>query len=260
MDLVPYLKARIHMRKPKMKEIIEKVRMYGIKKSFVFFIYELRYFFREVTLGSYSQNGEDCIIYSLLNEKKHGFYIDVGANDPTRFSNTKKFYKLGWRGINIEPNSQKFSLFLKERKEDINLNIGIGTQTGFLDFYEFFPDTLSTFSLADAAKYRESGFILKKIEKISVLPLARVIDEYCKNGTIDFLSIDTEGFDLEVLISNNWENCKPTVICIESTFHEVGGKNSKNENEIHAFLLKHGYRLFKDNNLNSIYVQDTGIL
>jgi hypothetical protein len=51
---------------------------------------------------SYSQEGEDMVLYRTFETVKEGFYVDVGAHHPDRFSNTYKFYKQGWRGINID--------------------------------------------------------------------------------------------------------------------------------------------------------------
>jgi hypothetical protein len=91
--------------------------------------YQAKIFFntyiKSVFTNSYSQYGEDKIIDRLLGYKKSGFYINVGANHPYRFSNTYMFYKKGYRGVNIEPNPISFEKFLI-RKGDINLNIGIG--------------------------------------------------------------------------------------------------------------------------------------
>ncbi len=151
-----------------MSDILSKIQIYGITKSFILFIFEVRLLFRRLFFGSYSQNGEDYEIEFLLNNKKNGFYIDVGAINPIRFNNTKRFYQKGWTGINIEPNPKKIPLFLKERKRDINLNIGISEKEGILEFYEFFPDTLSTFSIKISRRNQSRGFILKKIEKVPV--------------------------------------------------------------------------------------------
>ena len=73
----------------------------------------------------YSQEGEDILIERMIGKKKKGFYIDIGAHHPYRFSNTYYFYKQGWSGINIEPNVEHFRYFLKHRKRDINLNKGL---------------------------------------------------------------------------------------------------------------------------------------
>src|SRR3989339_633328 len=89
---------------------------------------------------SYSQTGEDIIIDFFLKEKKSGFYIDVGAYHPVNLSNTYKFYKRGWNGVNIEPNHNKLSLFKNQRTRDINLNIGIGQNETKSKFFIFDAD------------------------------------------------------------------------------------------------------------------------
>ncbi len=115
------------------------------QNAFLRKLYNTKYSFLTI-FGSYSQHREDMLIDSLLKNKKNGFYVDVGANNPIGFNNTKRFYDKGWSGINIEPNIRGYKLFLEQRKRDINLNIGISKKEGNLTFYEMEPDMLSTFS------------------------------------------------------------------------------------------------------------------
>lgn len=228
-----------------MTDLFNKIKLYGLKKSFKYIIDELfSILWMQTFRGSYSQLGEDLIIDRILGYKNKGVYVDIGAHHPTRLSNTKRFYSRGWRGINIDPNSILIDKFNKERQEDINLRIGVGRKNGFLYFYEFFPSTLSTFSYKEAKKYVGEGFKLISKKKILVKTLASILDKYCKSKSIDFLSVDTEGMDLEVLESNNWIRYKPDVICIE---------NHGNEKKILSFLKKHGYELKYNNGLNSIF-------
>ena len=79
---------------------------------------------------SYSQFYEDLILFCIFYDVKNGFYIDVGANDPNHISVTKAFYLRGWNGINLEPLPDKYELLLKERKRDLNLQIGVGNEKG----------------------------------------------------------------------------------------------------------------------------------
>ena len=192
---------------------------------------------------SYSQQGEDIVIDTLLGNKKSGFYVDVWAHDPVRFSNTKRFYDRGWKGINIEPNPLLINKFEKTRKRDTNLNIGISKKNGRLFFYEFLPSTVSTFSEKEKNRCLKEGFKLQSMSKISVRTLKFVLNKYCRSKQIEFLSIDTEGTDLAVLESNNWEKVKPTVICVETN------KNNK----IAAYLKERGYQLITDNGINSVF-------
>jgi len=192
---------------------------------------------------SYSQWSEDIIIDDLLGKKKGGFYVDIGAYDPTRFSNTKKFYLRGWKGINIEPDPIRIRKFYNERSRDINLNIGIANKNSLLNFFKFSPQTLSTFSKKSLNDYQKQGYKLNEIIKVKVLKLSKVLEKNCRsNKRIDFLSIDTEGLDLEVLKSNNWKKFRPKVICIEGQ----GGNPEK-------FLIKLGYKKVHTNQTNTIF-------
>lgn len=75
---------------------------------------------------SYSQEGEDMILSRIFGDKKNGFYVDVGAHHPFRFSNTYLFYKRGWLGINIDAMPGSMRLFDRFRKNDINIESAIG--------------------------------------------------------------------------------------------------------------------------------------
>lgn len=184
--------------------LIDKYKIYGLFKFLrhVFYMVIFYRLYRQKILGSFSQEEEDLVIDKLLNYKKRGFYVDVGAYDPTQFSNTKRFYLKGWRGINIEPDTDNFKKFLKERKKDVNLNIGVGNKSDNLIYYKFFPDTVSTFSINDMNRNLRKKYKLIRKIKISVKKLSFVLRKYCRQ-TVDFISIDTEGLDLEVLKSNN---------------------------------------------------------
>ena len=93
-------------------------------------------------LKSYSQEGEDMILRRLFEKQQTGFYVDVGAHHPKRFSNTYLFYKRGWRGINIDLNPLTIELFNFCRREDININSAISDVEEIKKLY--FIDELNT--------------------------------------------------------------------------------------------------------------------
>src|SRR5438552_17947489 len=106
-----------------MQDILKKIKIYGIKKSINYAVRELYLkYWMQIVRNSYSQGGEDLVMDNFFNGKRKGFYVDVGANDPTRFNNTKRFYKKGWRGINIEPDPKLFEKIKSDRSRDTNLN------------------------------------------------------------------------------------------------------------------------------------------
>ena len=164
---------------------------------------------------SYSSNKEDVIIDILTGFKQNGVYIDVGANHPDIISVTKKFYDRGWRGINIEPNHDNYLLFLEKRKRDINLNFGIAEKEGEVDFFFKLNATIaeSTGFTFSKKVYDERRYDFKS-RKVKTIPLKKVFED---NGLVfaDFINIDTEGFENEVLKGNDWKKYKAGVLCVE---------------------------------------------
>lgn len=238
-----------------MKNLIEKIKLYGIKTSIEYVFMELlERPIRSMFFKTYSQKGEDIFIDKYLSYKKDGFYVDVGANDPDRFSNTKRFYNKKWNGINIEPDVDNYNKFFKKRMRDINLNIGIGQKISEAIFYKFETDTLSTFSKNEAEKYKKQGYKLKEEVYMKIDRLENIFSQYLNGRNVDFLSIDTEGFDVDVLKSNDWNKFKPKLICIESVSHDVNNINSEKEDGHELFLNNAGYKKIYDNKLNSIFV------
>lgn len=242
-----------------MKNTIKKIKIYGLRTSLIYAFSELRNkFFLNLFKKTYSQSEEDLIIDKLLNYKKYGFYVDIGAYDPYRFSNTMHFYKKGWKGINIEPDINNYKKFLNNRSRDINLNIGIGDKHNSLTFYQFLPDTISTFSKSEVEMYIKMGFQFVSKEKIIIERLDKILEKYCQNREIDFMSIDVEGFEMSVLKSNDWKKFIPKIICIESSdwnmFKPGVYNRDKGIEKEESFLRNHGYKKVYTTGCNSIFI------
>lgn len=234
------------MNKLELKEYIREKHPYFF--NFLKRINEMIFgFYRK----SYSQFGEDVVLSTFLNEIKNGFYVDIGAYHPKRYSNTYFFYKKGWRGINIDAKPGSMKLFRKKRKRDINLEIGIFKEEKELDFYIFNSATNNTFSKKMADMYINNGEIFEKKIIVKTVTLEHILDKYLSNNQkIDFLSIDVEGLDMEVLESNNWDKYKPNFILVE--MHNIAIVNIKNS-EIYKFLESIGYRLISVANITFIF-------
>ena len=180
--------------------------------------------------------------------------MDVGSNDPRHFNNTFYFYKLGWRGINIEPNKRKLNQFRLLRPGDLNLNLGIAQKIGIANFYSFEEDTLSTFSKEVSEKYQNMGHTLKKVGQVELQSLCSVFSNYLKpSQEIDFLTIDTEGYDLEVLKSNDWDKYRPHYIVVESLEYERENTGKKLNHIFNTYMNDIGYEIVADTFINSIY-------
>ena len=197
--------------------------------------------FTGYAIKTYSQEGEDLILRKVFGRKNNGFYIDIGAHHPKRFSNTFFFYKKGWKGINIEARPGSKILFDKIRPRDINLDFAISSEPKELTYYMFNEPALNGFSTQNVENLKDSKEykIIKEI-KLNTQRLDTVLTQYLTpTQNIDFMSIDVEGLDYDVLISNNWNLFKPKIIVIEDPNYDF-----KNGSQISNFLEKYDYKLF----------------
>ncbi|MDZ4168039.1 MAG: FkbM family methyltransferase [Coriobacteriia bacterium] len=206
--------------------------------------------FVDESVGSFSQFGEDLVIDAILGSPRDGVYVDVGANDPSELSNTQRFYRRGWRGVNIEPNTALCDELKRQRPEDVNLNIGIASKVGTLTFYLMEPATLSTFDPgAVKDNLAHPGARLAEEVSVAVEPLSDVLDEHVGERAIDFLSVDTEGLDLAVLKSNDWVRHRPRLVLVEVAW---------SGSEIVEYLGAQNYPLVWSNGVNGIFADQGG--
>lgn len=214
--------------------------------------------FKLYSTQSFSQEGEDLILKRIFENQKDGFYVDVGAHHPFRFSNTYLFYKKGWRGINLDAMPESMSIFKKYRPRDINLEIPIGENGKELTYHIFNEPALNTFDesrIQDILKNPE--YVLLKKIKIQIKSLKEILDQYLpKNQKIDFLSIDVEGLDFEVIKSNDWQKYRPKILLVESL--GGGGIQDFLHSEIYLFLSSQDYEVFAKT-FNTIILKDKNI-
>lgn len=201
---------------------------------------------------SYAQHGEDIALLQAFAGQATGFYVDVGAADPVQHSVTKLFYDMGWRGINIEPIQEHFDKLRRERPRDINIQTAIDVTPGEDTLYVFSTlPGLTTTDKSVADRHRASG-LHADVRKIAKTTLADVLTQHCTQPIqpIDFLKIDVEGWEEQVLRSVDLNIWRPRVLVVEATEPRTSiPSHQKWEHIVRAA----GYRLAQFDGLNRFY-------
>lgn len=181
------------------------------------------------------------ILRSIFCNQACGFYIDIGACHPRRFSNTYFFYQQGWSGINIDATPGQMKTFHKERPRDENLEIAIGRQNEYLTFFVFNEPALNTFDKELAYSRMSKKYYVIQEHSILTQPLVQILNAHLPEGQIiDFMSIDVEGLDLAVLQSNNWQCYRPRYLLVESLDFDL---ERPGDDATHAYVTSLHYKL-----------------
>ena len=187
----------------------------------------------------------DLIALKYLNIDK-GFFVDVGCFHPSRLNNTFLMYQKGWRGINIDMNEISIKLFNLVRSEDININCAVSKKEGEISFY-------TKKELFMSASLKKSSD-LKIIKKIQSRQLTNIINSTkYKSKQIDFLSVDCEGFDLEVIETLNFDIYSPKLICIEIPNKNIEDLKKK---ETYQYIISKNYKMIFSNEMNSMFLKN----
>jgi FkbM family methyltransferase len=203
---------------------------------------------------SFSQQGEDLVLQNIFHNRPKGFYVDIGAFHPVMYSNTYVFYLKGWNGINVEPNPENIQLFHRSRNRDITLNLAVSDTKEELTYYQFNFPAVNTFIRENAMHWSgQPGHFIEKEIKITGKTLTGILDENLPEGTeIDFLSVDCEGMELEVLKSNNWQKYRPKIILTEFLFYEY---ENYRDSEIYQFITSLGYKFHSISGITMFFVE-----
>lgn len=239
------------MKQQKVKKILQRLKEILEVSTGKAFVYSSSiYDFHNL---SFSQEGEDLILNRIFSHQKKGFYVDVGAHHPQRFSNTYLFYLKGWRGINIDAMPGSMMSFEHLRPEDTNIEAAISDSSEELIYFMFDEPALNGFS-EEISKNRDQLTHYKIIDKkaIKTQKLSNILKNFLPSGTeIDFLSIDVEGLDMQVLFSNDWSLYQPKIILIEELSTSL--RSISKETTTSRFLKEKGYEIFAKTYNTSIY-------
>lgn len=198
---------------------------------------------------SFSQGGGDDIqLNKLIKNAKPGVYVDIGCWHPVKSSNTYYFYLRGWKGICIDPNPELKSLYDRFRPKDNFINCAIGTEKKKVTYFQL-NDNYSTMNTLnyDFIKKHNLESQIKDTVNVPMYNLKNILDKNILEGErLDFFDIDVEGFDLEVLKSNDWNKYRPKIILIETDLSIQNDINS----EIVQYLKSVNYKLIAKSIIN----------
>ncbi len=203
---------------------------------------------------SFSKSGDDIQLRKLIKATSPGVYVDIGCWHPTNASNTYYFYVRGWKGLCIDPNPELKELYKKIRPRDYFLNYGVGEDSKHLNYYMLDDEhsSMNTLNLDYIKKHQLTDRIKQTIQ-IPTYSLKTILDTYLgAEERLDFFDVDVEGFDLEVLKTNDWDLYRPKIIVVESDLE----LNKDLQSAIVSYLESNDYKLIG----KSIIMGDLGNL
>ena len=201
----------------------------------------------------YGQSGEDEYIRSFFPEGYIGTCVDVGAYDGISMSNTLYFEKRGWRCLCIEPNKEAYAKCAAFRKETVRCAVSVqdGEDREFTVFY-LKDDNSSAISslLPDDRLIQSHNHLIteKRIYRVPVRSLTSLLVEYLYPTEIDFISIDTENTELDVLKGLDLNRFHVRLLVVENNFQESGCED---------YLKSYGYKKVNRISVNDFFLKTT---
>jgi len=196
---------------------------------------------------TFSEHGEDILIHRLLLWRERGFYLDCGAYHPRSMSMTARLRLFGWRGVNVDIDSTVVEGLQQDIPGDISVCAALDEADGVeVDFFKYEDAVLNTILPAQHAHLQRiersnelfTSFVSS--ERVRTTSLRSLIRQHASGEKIDFVNLDLEGVELNVLRGFPWEEHTPSVFSIE-----IHGLDTSRfcENDIVQFMVDHGYRL-----------------
>lgn len=203
----------------------------------------------KMSIVSYAQNFEDVMLWRALKDIEHGFYIDIGAQDPVIDSVSLAFYEKGWRGLHIEPTLQYSNKLYSARPDEVVEQVAVGDNQEKITLFEFSDTGLSTVDSEIAKRHQEAGFSCVQRD-VKVVSLDFILAKYGEKD-IHWLKIDVEGSERSVLDSWKTSTNRPWIIVIEST---KPLSQEENYSVWEALLLEKEYLFCYFDGVNRFYV------
>lgn len=206
---------------------------------------------------SFAQSGEDMIVDFLFMWLGIGdiTYLDIGANHPTSLSNTYHFYCKGSRGVLIEPDEDLCRGLRVARPADRVLNLAVGTiGDDFMTMYVMTSRTLNTLDREQAEALEEGGRErIEAIRQVRRMGINEILVAHFSDGKPNFVSLDIEGLDYDILAAWDFSRFRPEVFCVETLTYSQSNTERKLSEIIELMASKH-YRVYADTYVNTIFV------
>jgi FkbM family methyltransferase len=193
-----------------------------------------------MTMTSYSQFGEDVLVWEYFGGRRDGFFVEVGANHPTELSQTWLFEQNGWKGILVEPLARNCEALRAQRPGSRVFQYAVGApeQRGRAKI------NVSDANGAYSGFVVNEGVVIERVEEVEVRTLDDVLAD-AGNPKIDLVSIDVEGLELQVLQGFDLARHRPAMLLVEDHLHQLA---------VHRHFARNGYRLVKRTGINNWYI------
>lgn len=200
--------------------------------KFFYWFYKIQKIYKNKKPNThYGEFGEDVMINRIFKDKKFGFYVDIGAYHPFKGSLTQKLYKKGWKGINIDISKTSIDLFNLARRKDMNINCAIGKITKDTIFYQNSPINQQNSLQRQNPSQKE---IKIKCFTLNEILVSNQIE------SVDYINIDTEGTELDVIKGIDFKKIKPSLLTIEDNDFDISSNVKKEKID---YMKNQGYEL-----------------
>lgn len=213
-------------------------------KIFYYFYKILKIYRNRKPSIHYGEFGEDILVNRILKNLETGKYVDVGCYHPYKGSLTAQLYKKGWKGINIDLSKSSIDLFNLVRKEDINLNLAVSDFNGQTSYFENSP-------INQQNSLIKNNDNQKKI-KIDCKNLNLILKEN-KFEKFEYLNIDVEGSEQNVINGINLSKYRPMLITIENNNLHI---NDYIESETYKILIKNNYTFISKTGVTNFFLKN----